>query len=141
MTLSGEEGPEVLRAARVSANFLEVVGVRPILGRSFLAAEDAPGVPAVAMISAELWNRRFAAAPSVAGRTVTIDATSYTIVGVLPPGCGCMHECNLCTKSSTQRGRTSVALTHCDRRARRLRSEHNAYSINPKLGISIPHQV
>ena len=59
MALSGAGEPEVLKGARVSANFLHILGVRPLLGRSFLAWEDKPGAPAVAMITAELWQRRF----------------------------------------------------------------------------------
>ncbi len=84
-TLSGGAGPEVLNEARVSANFLRVLGVEPALGRSFLAAEDTPSGPAVAMISAELWQRRFGGDPQVVGKTVTLDATPHTIIGVLSP--------------------------------------------------------
>ncbi len=84
-TLSGGAGPEVLNEARVSANFLRVLGVEPALGRSFLADEDTPGGPSVAMISAELWQRRFGGDPRVVGNTVALDATPHTIVGVLPP--------------------------------------------------------
>src|SRR5262245_11111491 len=85
VTLSGSGTPEVLRGTRISSNFLDVLGVRPRIGRAFLAEEDAPGSAAVALISAELWRRRFASDPSIAGRTVVLDATPHTIVGVLPP--------------------------------------------------------
>jgi len=84
-TLSGGAGPEVLNEARVSANFLRVLGVEPVLGRSFLTDEDTPGGPAVAMISAELWHRRFGGDPRVVGKTVALAATPHTIIGVLPP--------------------------------------------------------
>jgi putative ABC transport system permease protein len=84
VALSGNGQPEVLKGARVSTNFLDIVGVRPLLGRSFLPAEDKPGAPAVAMISASLWQRRFDADPSVIGRTATLAGAPYTIVGVLP---------------------------------------------------------
>ena len=60
VALAGEGEPEILRAARVSANFLDVVGVRPARGRGFRADEEAPGAAAVALISTELWTRRFA---------------------------------------------------------------------------------
>ena len=83
MTISGGE-PEVLRGARVSANFLEILGVAPVLGRSFLPEEDLTGGARVAMISESLWRRRFAGNPKVSGKSVALDATSYTIVGVLP---------------------------------------------------------
>ena len=86
VTFSGEGGPEVLTEARVSANFLRILGVEPLLGRSFLPEEDAPGGPPVAMISAEFWQRRFGGDPLVAGKTATVAATPYTIIGVLPVG-------------------------------------------------------
>src|SRR5712664_2443602 len=85
-TLLGASGPEVLRAARVSGNFLRILGVEPMLGRSFQPEEDAPGGPPVAMISAELWQRRFGGDPMIAGRTATLAAVPYTIIGVLPAG-------------------------------------------------------
>src|SRR6266436_6297389 len=86
VTLSGADGPEALKGARVSANFLRILGVEPLLGRSFLAEEDAPGGPPVAMISAALWQRRFGGDPLVAGKTATMASTPYTIIGVLPAG-------------------------------------------------------
>ncbi|MPY89143.1 MAG: FtsX-like permease family protein [Luteitalea sp.] len=86
VTFSGNGDPEVLTAARVSANFADILGVRPVLGRSFLAEEDTSGGPAVAMISAELWKRRFGADPSLAGKTAILNSTSYAIIGVLPAG-------------------------------------------------------
>jgi putative ABC transport system permease protein len=84
LALSGTADPEVLKGARVSANFLSVLGVSPMRGRSFLPDEDKTGAPAVAMISAELWQRRFGADASILGKTITLAAQPYTIVGVLP---------------------------------------------------------
>ena len=86
LTLSGGGEPEALKEARVSANFLEILGVQPVLGRSFLVEEDTRGGPPVAMISAELWKRRFGSDPQVAGKAVTLNSTPHTIVGVLPVG-------------------------------------------------------
>lgn len=79
-------GPEALKGARVSANFLDILGIHPLLGRSFLQEEDKRGGPPVAMISSALWKRRFAADPLVAGKAATIDAVPHTIIGVLPDG-------------------------------------------------------
>src|SRR5712691_11682148 len=86
VTLSGGGDPEALKAARVSANFLEILGIQPAAGRSFLEEEDTPGGAPVAMISAGLWRRRFSGDPRIAGKTTTIDSTPYTIIGVLPEG-------------------------------------------------------
>ncbi len=84
MALSGVGEPEVLKGARVSATFLNILGVSPLLGRSFLPEEDKAGAPAVAMISAELWRRRFGRDPLIVGKTVTLAGTPHTIIGVLP---------------------------------------------------------
>jgi hypothetical protein len=85
-TLSGEFEAEALKAARVSANFLDVLQVQPQVGRGFLPEEDLRGAHSVVMISDRLWRSRFASDPNIAGRSATLDATSSTIVGVLPPG-------------------------------------------------------
>jgi predicted permease len=84
LALTGLTEPEVLKATRVSASFLRILGVDPILGRGFLAQEDSPGGPPVAMIGAELWQRRFAGDSQIIGKTVTLSAAPYTVVGVLP---------------------------------------------------------
>jgi putative ABC transport system permease protein len=84
LTLTGGAEPEVLKGARLSATFLRILGVDPMLGRGFLPQEDSPGGAPVAMISAELWQRRFQGDAQIAGKTVTLSASPYTIVGVLP---------------------------------------------------------
>jgi len=60
-----------------------VLGVGPMLGRSFLAEEDRPGGPQVCVLSYELW-RRFGADRSVIGRSITLDGKPYTVLGVMP---------------------------------------------------------
>ena len=85
LTLAGGPAPEVVTGARVSAGFLQILGVDPLLGRGFLPAEDSPGGAPVVMISSELWNRRFGRDPRIAGKTAIFAAAPYTIIGVLPP--------------------------------------------------------
>jgi putative ABC transport system permease protein len=85
VTLSGPDGPEPLKGARVSANFLRILGITPLYGRSFLPEEESAG-PQVVLISAELWQRRFGGDPRIVGGTATLAAAPYTIIGVLPPG-------------------------------------------------------
>jgi putative ABC transport system permease protein len=82
---SGMGEPEVLNGARVSGNFLQILGVDPLRGRSFLPQEDTPGAPAVVMISAEFWQRRFNRDPRAIGKSITLGGAPYTIIGVLPP--------------------------------------------------------
>ncbi len=86
ITLSGGAGPEVLKSARVSSNFWSILEVNPSLGRGFRGEEDTAAGPRVAMISSELWHRHFGGDSAILGKTATLAATSYTIVGVLPPG-------------------------------------------------------
>jgi predicted permease len=85
MALTGIGEPEVVNAQRVSANFLDILGVAPVLGRSFLPAEDRTGGPNVAIISTRLWRRHFGGNPAILGRTATLAGAPYTIVGILPP--------------------------------------------------------
>jgi predicted permease len=85
LTLSGGAEPEVLKGVRLSASFLPILRVDPVLGRGFRPEEDSAGGAPVAIISNELWQRRFAGDPQIAGKTATLAATPYTIIGVLPP--------------------------------------------------------
>lgn len=77
---------EQITVARVSANFLRVLGVRPLMGRDFRDEEDTPGGDPVAIISAELWATRFASDANVIGKTAVLDSQPCTIVGVIPSG-------------------------------------------------------
>ncbi|HEY2000899.1 MAG TPA: ABC transporter permease [Acidobacteriaceae bacterium] len=85
LALTGRGAPEVVSAARVSGNFLSILGVAPALGRSFLPAEDRTGGPNVAIISTRLWRQLFGSNPAILGHTATLAGIPYTIVGVLPP--------------------------------------------------------
>src|SRR5271155_2131269 len=88
VSLSGNGEPVALEGARVSANFLDILNVRPLEGRSFLVEEDVPNGPPVAMISATLWRRHFRGDPRIVGKTAALNAMPYTIIGVLPDGFG-----------------------------------------------------
>jgi putative ABC transport system permease protein len=82
--LTGGGEAERVTFGTVSASFFRLLGVQPVLGRIFLPEEDRPGAPPVAIISHALWKRRFGGDPSVIGRALTLDAKSYTVIGVLP---------------------------------------------------------
>ena len=82
--LSGYGDPENLFAPRASANFFSVLGVDPILGRTFQAGEDTQGGPKVTILTYGLWQRRFGGDPGIVGRALTLNGESYTIIGVLP---------------------------------------------------------
>jgi putative ABC transport system permease protein len=71
-------------AARISANFLTVLGLQPALGRNFTEAEDQPGGPRVVIVSHDFWQRNLGQRKDVVGQTIKIDDATYTIVGVMP---------------------------------------------------------
>jgi predicted permease len=85
MSLTGKGNPERVWGMVASANYFDVLGVRPILGRGFLPVEDErPGGAPVAVISYRLWQTHFAANPGIVGHTIEINQHPYTIVGVTP---------------------------------------------------------
>lgn len=84
LTLTGAEGADSTLGIETTDQLFAVLGVSPALGRTFLPGEDAPGRERVAVISQELWERRYGADPKVVGRSVTIDGAAHTIVGVMP---------------------------------------------------------
>ena len=83
-TLSGGSQPERVPSGEVSANYFQVLGLSPLLGRAFLAGEDQSGHDRVALLRADLWKSHFGADPHVLGRAVKVNGESYTIVGVMP---------------------------------------------------------
>jgi predicted permease len=86
MSLTGAGKPERIWGMVVTANYFELLGVRPILGRAFLPEEDEkPGGAPVAVISYRMWQTHFGASPNVAGKTLELNQHSFTIVGVAPP--------------------------------------------------------
>jgi len=84
--LTGGAAPERLRAALVSSEFFGLLGVRPVAGRTFAAGEDVAGHDAVAVISSNLWTRRFGRDPRTVGSSITLDGQSYVVIGVVPSG-------------------------------------------------------
>ena len=83
-SLTGAGEAEQVGAELVSADYFPVLGVKPAMGRTFAPAEDQIGAGPVAMISAGLWQRKFSSAPDILGKSITLDARPYSIVGVIP---------------------------------------------------------
>src|SRR2546430_1447368 len=79
--LTGVGEPERLDGRRVSSNLFDLLGVRPIIGRTFVPQEDQPGTKVV-LLNESLWKRRFGGDPSVIGRVLTLNNEAYTVVGV-----------------------------------------------------------
>ncbi len=82
--LTGHSEPQKIMGCEVSADFLSVLGVQPLLGRGFRSEEEGEGAERVVLIGAGLWHGRFGGDPGVIGETLTLDGESATILGVLP---------------------------------------------------------
>jgi predicted permease len=87
-TISGDFTPEFVPGARVSANFFQVMEVRPIIGRPFLLGEDQPGQDRAVLISEQLWKAKFSGDPRVLGQSIKINGNRYSIIGVMPESFG-----------------------------------------------------
>jgi predicted permease len=87
MSLTGKGKPQRVWGMVASANYFNVLGVRPVLGRGFLASEEAkPGAAPVAVISYRMWQMQFGADPAIVDRKIELNGHPYTIVGVAPEG-------------------------------------------------------
>ncbi|MEO8434817.1 MAG: ABC transporter permease [Pyrinomonadaceae bacterium] len=84
--LTGLETPERLQGSQVTANFLDVIGVKPAIGRGFAAGEDQPGNETVTILTYGLWQRRFGGDPAIVNKTITINGIARTVIGVMPEG-------------------------------------------------------
>jgi putative ABC transport system permease protein len=85
-TLTGEASAERVQGGSVTTDLFDVLGVTPILGRSFRPEEaTAPGLESVAILTHGLWQRRYGGDPNIVGRGVIINDRARTVVGVMPP--------------------------------------------------------
>jgi putative ABC transport system permease protein len=84
MNLSAEGRPEHILALPTAANFFSLLGVGPLLGRTWAAGEDQPGKDGVVILGYGLWKGRFAGDPHAVGQLIELNARKYTIVGVMP---------------------------------------------------------
>jgi putative ABC transport system permease protein len=84
--LTGEGEPERLEARLATSGLFPLLGIRPIVGRTFAPEDDQPGGPRVVILSYRFWQNHFGLNPTVVGHAVTLDGIGYTVVGVLPAG-------------------------------------------------------
>jgi putative ABC transport system permease protein len=82
--LSEGDVPERVTGARVTHTLFDVLGLAPLYGRVFTAAEDTPGNDRVVVLSHRLWTRRFGANPAIVGREIPLNAVNHTVIGVMP---------------------------------------------------------
>ncbi len=86
LSLESPTGPISLTAVKGTDNFFTVFGVKPLLGRTFVAGEDQPGRDNVAVLSYEVWQTNFSGRPDVIGRPTRLDGVPSVIIGVMPAG-------------------------------------------------------
>jgi putative ABC transport system permease protein len=84
-TLFGHGDPERVRTGVVSANYFDLFGVQPLLGRTFLPDDDKLDAPPVLLLSYEYWKNNFGSDPGIVGKTFEMNDKVHTVVGVLPP--------------------------------------------------------
>jgi predicted permease len=83
-TLTGVGDAEKIPAELITSEFFSILGVEPLVGRTFVRGEDLAGAAPVALLGAGLWKRKLGSSPDVVGRTIVLDGKSYAIVGVMP---------------------------------------------------------
>jgi len=85
LNLTGAGEPERLSGVQLSANGLDILRARPLLGRTFAPDEDQPGKEKVVVLTHRLWQRRWSEDAAIIGRTVQLGGEGYTVIGILPP--------------------------------------------------------
>ncbi len=88
LTMTGAEAPERVRGLQVIGDYFGVLGRTPVLGRTLTADETRRGADRLAVLSYELWQRRFAGAEDILGRSLILDGQPFTVIGVMPPNLG-----------------------------------------------------
>jgi putative ABC transport system permease protein len=83
--LTGRDQPENLRGLQLSADMFHLLGINPVLGRTFSTGEDQTGNDHVVVLSDRLWQRRFGGDRNIIGQQLTLDGAGYTVIGVMPP--------------------------------------------------------
>ena len=100
--------PERVIGGKVTANYFEVMGTVPLVGRTFTPSEDQPGADRVVVISYRLWQRRFGGAPLV-GREIRLNATGYTVLGIMP-SCRIARSSSLAEAAGSFNGNVASAV-------------------------------
>src|ERR1700728_400205 len=92
MSLAGNGYPSLIPGRYVTANYFELMGISPILGRTFQPEENVVNGPQVAILSYEFWQRQYGGSPAILGQTLRIDNHSFIVVGVMPKGFGAVTQ-------------------------------------------------
>jgi hypothetical protein len=95
LSLTGVGEAEQVNNAFISSDFFTVLGVKPLLGRTFVQGEDEIGAAPVALVSEGFWKRKLGSAPDVVGKSLTLDGRDYKVVGVISPDFHLFHDRDL----------------------------------------------
>jgi putative ABC transport system permease protein len=118
--LTGEGDPEQFTGGNITPSLFPLLGLKPILGRSFRDDEDRPGAARVVMISEGLWKRRFGGDPSIVGRHLALNGFDTTVVGVAPAALALLSNGDLWSPLIIDPGR-EIRLNHVILAVGRLR--------------------
>jgi putative ABC transport system permease protein len=83
--ITGSGVPEQILGDTVTAEFFSTLGVKPVLGRTFLPNEDRPGSPRLVVLSYSIWQRRYSSNPGVIGQTIVLNGSNSAVIGIMPP--------------------------------------------------------
>lgn len=86
VNLTGPGEPERLKSSVVTTNFFQLLGIQPMIGRSFLPEEEKLGSPRVVILSNGLWERLFGSDPNITNKSLTLNGNPVAVIGVMPPG-------------------------------------------------------
>ncbi len=84
--LVGAGDPVVIKAGSVTTEFFDAIGVRPAMGRTFLPGDGQDGSERTVVLGDELWRSRFGSDPAILGKTITLNGTGHSVIGVMPSG-------------------------------------------------------
>ncbi|HSL82043.1 MAG TPA: ABC transporter permease, partial [Thermoanaerobaculia bacterium] len=95
LTWTGAEEPERIQGAAVTASFFPMLGIEPVLGRTFRPDEDRPGAGGVVLLSHRVWTSRFGGGRDALGRSITLNGEPHTVIGVMPRGLHHPYEADM----------------------------------------------
>ena len=107
-SVTGVSQPEMARALLVTDGVLDALGVQPLLGRWFSQADDTPGTAETVILTYGYWQRRFAGDASIIGRSVTINGTPHTVIGVMPANFRFVQNPELILPQRFDRGKVNL---------------------------------
>ena len=90
--LEGGDAPQRISGLKVGANYFDILGMKPELGRGFLTGEDVAGRDRVIILSDQLWRRNFGADPAIINQTIAVNGQKYTVVGVMPAAMSSLYR-------------------------------------------------